>query len=423
MNSYKYILEPYKGMKSRYKCPACQSREKTFSRYIDTETGEYLNPDVGRCNRENNCGYHYTPSQYFKDNPDKCVQCVPKYAPPKHPKTHDSTTFDKFINSKCVPKGESTQGTQNTYSTHGTQSTHGTHGMQSKRAFFIDKSIFKKSLSDYDKNTFIGYLNGLFGEETTNKIIDTYKIGTSKKWEGSTVFWQIDIEGNVRAGKIMQYDTNGHRIKKPFNRITWVHKVLNIDNYSLKQCLFGEHLIKGNDLPIAVVESEKTACIASIYLPQFIWLACGQLNGLNPEKCESLRGRTVFLFPDLKGFDKWQKKANELQSQLQGTRFLVSDYLERNANPDDLNEGYDLADYLINFDVKDVRKSDKKPDYPASWDEPLTYDPTDKWAALNHAHNKGIKPSKKFVSDANRVIDLFAEKGIKFEIEYQKETL
>lgn len=60
MQNHKYILEPYKGMNTRYRCPSCQQRDKTFSLYIDTQTGEHIAPGVGRCNRESNCGYHYT---------------------------------------------------------------------------------------------------------------------------------------------------------------------------------------------------------------------------------------------------------------------------------------------------------------------------------------------------------------------------
>jgi len=68
MTEHRFILEPYKGMKTRFICPACQRKDKTFSLYIDKETGEHLHPTVGRCNRESNCGNHYTPKQYFQDN-------------------------------------------------------------------------------------------------------------------------------------------------------------------------------------------------------------------------------------------------------------------------------------------------------------------------------------------------------------------
>ena len=39
-----------------------------FTRYIDTETNQYIADDVGKCNRLDKCGYHYTPKQYFSDN-------------------------------------------------------------------------------------------------------------------------------------------------------------------------------------------------------------------------------------------------------------------------------------------------------------------------------------------------------------------
>ena len=68
MKNYKYTLEPYDGIKSRYHCPACKRKEKKFSRYINTQTLEHIHETVGKCNRESNCGYHYTPKQYFQDN-------------------------------------------------------------------------------------------------------------------------------------------------------------------------------------------------------------------------------------------------------------------------------------------------------------------------------------------------------------------
>ena len=41
-----------------------------FTRYIDTyNNNEYVNERVGKCNRLDKCGYHYTSKQYFEDNP------------------------------------------------------------------------------------------------------------------------------------------------------------------------------------------------------------------------------------------------------------------------------------------------------------------------------------------------------------------
>ena len=69
MNTYRFILERYRGISTRYTCPQC-GRKQTFTRYIDTENNNnYLSERVGKCNRLDKCGYHYTPKQYFTDNP------------------------------------------------------------------------------------------------------------------------------------------------------------------------------------------------------------------------------------------------------------------------------------------------------------------------------------------------------------------
>ena len=71
MNEYRYQLERYRGPKTRYRCPQC-GRKGTFSRYIDTYNNNiYISDNVGICNRIDKCGYHYTPKQYYTDNPWK----------------------------------------------------------------------------------------------------------------------------------------------------------------------------------------------------------------------------------------------------------------------------------------------------------------------------------------------------------------
>ncbi len=95
---------------------------------------------------------------------------------------------------------------------------------------------------------------------------------------------------------------------------------------------------------MAIVESEKTAIIASAFMPDFIWLATGSLNNLSADKCAVLKGRKVVLFPDLNAFDKWSAKAKELAHI---TSFLVSDLLERNASDAERRDGLDIADYLL----------------------------------------------------------------------------
>jgi hypothetical protein len=51
---------------------------------------------------------------------------------------------------------------------------------------------------------------------------------------------------------------------------------------------------------VALVESEKSALIASHFLPQYLWIATGGKNGaFNKEAMSVLKNRQVLLFPDL----------------------------------------------------------------------------------------------------------------------------
>lgn len=305
---HRYILEPYKGMNTRYRCPSCQQRDKTFSLYIDTETGEQIHPTVGRCNRESNCGHHYTPKQYFQDN---------------------NISFDTPQPKAYKPRPATPQ---------------------TKPVSFIPIEVFKASLKAHETNHFVQFLINLFGVEVASQLVSRYFIATSKHWNGATVFWQIDTQGKVRTGKIMLYSpTTGKRVKNLELPVYWVHKAIKQPEFELRQCLFGEHLLIEKTKPVAIVESEKTAVIASVYLPQFIWVAVGSLTNLNAEKCSILKGRTITLFPDLNGFDKWSSIAKEL-SHL--ANFTVSDLLERKATEAERKQGFDLADYLIKFDYK-----------------------------------------------------------------------
>jgi hypothetical protein len=162
--------------------------------------------------------------------------------------------------------------------------------------------------------------------------------------------------------------TTGKRIKEPFNHINWVHKALKQPEFELRQCLFGQHLLIDKTKPVAIVESEKTAVIASVYLPQFIWVAVGSLTNLNAEKCSILKGRTVTLFPDLNGFEKWSSKAKEL-SHL--AIFTVSDLLERKATEAEKKQGFDLAEYLIKFNYKEFALPEPEATEPPPAVQPL----------------------------------------------------
>ena len=83
------------------------------------------------------------------------------------------------------------------------------------------------------------------------------------------------------------------------------------DDWRPSQCLFGEHLLPFcPDLPVALIEAEKTAVICSAVFPEFLWLATGGLGQFN-DRVKVLLGRQVIAFPDLGACDRWRKKAKE----------------------------------------------------------------------------------------------------------------
>jgi hypothetical protein len=214
----------------------------------------------------------------------------------------------------------------------------------------MDMGIVEKTLCQYENNNFVLWLRKRLGADAANEAFRRYRVGTSKHWQGATTFPQIDMEGRVRGIKIMLYDGE-HRVKDKVDGqypITWVHRALKLPDFNLTQCLFGEHLLSGNNKPVAIVESEKSAVVASIYMSDYVWLATGgkQNFGLIEEAAGQLQGRKVILFPDLGATADWKSKAQELRSKCK-IDIYVSDWLEQVATEQGREQGLDIADFLL----------------------------------------------------------------------------
>ena len=214
----------------------------------------------------------------------------------------------------------------------------------------IAAETVSQTLYGYEKNNLYLFLRSKFGAEDALRLITDYRVGTSKHWPGSCVFWQTDINGSVRAGKVMLYDAeSGKRVKEPFNHVTWVHSLLRLPDFTLRQCFFGEHLLPMNrGKPVAIVESEKTALVAAYYLPEYVWLASGGKNGcFNSDALRVLLGHQVILYPDIGATDQWQKLS--LLHNL-GIEASIFNYLEEVATEDERTAGLDIADYLLQIE-------------------------------------------------------------------------
>lgn len=302
--NHRFALQPYKSLSDRYTCPSCGEKKK-FSRYIDRENNEHLAEYCGRCERSDGCSYHFTPAEFFKDNP-----------------TNKPSDFERWTPVPAPPP---------------------------RPISFIDDSIFKKTLGLNNNNIFTNFLIALFGKERAEILADKYHIGTTKS--GEVIFYQVDLQGNVRSGKVMKYTliaststSSGQDCKRDKSvNPNWVHTKLKLKNFNLNQCLFGEQLLADNQT-VAIVESAKSAMIASLYFPQLVWVSCEGKEGLSLDKLKVLKNKSVILFPDLGGFEKWSVRAKEMTFC---KSVKVSDLLEQVASEEDRTSGLDIADYLL----------------------------------------------------------------------------
>lgn len=345
MKEYRYILASNKIPK--LDCPFCGAR-KHWQRYIDTETGEVLPEQHGRCDNESKCGQWVTPKE---------------------------TGYTKEI-------WEQEQGNRSKLSNNWNAAPKNEPNSNPKPRIFIPNETFKQTLEAkrYNQNIFIQNLlkNVPFPFEAKNieKVISHYYLGTvtSGYMKGAITFPYIDIKGNVRAIQVKQFDRNNKTIEtnnihslikshcEKNNKALphWLASYLSNEGYFT--CLFGEHLLsKYPNSPIALVEAPKTAIYGTLYfgLPNMpkdlIWLGVYNKSSFNNlDKLKALQGRSVYVFPDLSKdgntFKEWETKAIEHEARLKGTRFVFSDLLERLAPERNKSEGLDIADYLIKLD-------------------------------------------------------------------------
>ena len=282
MEDFKYGLEPYRGMSSRYTCPSCGTK-KAFVTYIDKETNNQVGDDIGRCNREQHCGYHKAPES-------------------------NGETFQVKEPIIIAPTD------------------------------YLDTNILTDKVGDY----LYKFLAKNFKTERVKRAYLKYRVfADDSKYEKATVYPQIDLLGRIRTAKIMLYDNYGKRIKYPYSVIGWMHKELRSD-FQLEQCLFGEHLLIGLDpitALVGLVESEKTALILSIKYPAVTWVASGGMSNLSQHKLNVLKPYRVTAYPDKGAYDYWNKKLSsqgyKISRVLEMTDFVedgedLADYIMKN---------------------------------------------------------------------------------------------
>lgn len=352
-NNHKYILSS--NTIPKLNCPYCGAK-KHWQRYINTETGEVLPKEYGKCDNEVKCG------KWIK------------------------------VDAKCMHRGNTNINAQKLKIRK-----------RNSEQVFIPYTILQETLSNYNLNTFIKNLEHKgIPRDSIYKMLELYYLGTNPNnyMQGAVTFPFINANGNIAAIQAKTFNKNNHTIKT-----NYLHSIIEIthakmqkcnpawltkykNNENVVTCFFGEHLLK--EYPnntIALVEAPKTAIYGTLYFgmpdnpENYLWLAVGARGYLTLDRIKALEGRNIVLFPDLSSdgstYNFWKDKAIEFAEQLSNTTFSINQLLENNANKNNREKGFDLADFLHEIEWKEFQLALKENktqqthnDEPAKKEEP-----------------------------------------------------
>ena len=354
-------------------CPIC--KQPKFSPYIDTVTNEPIAPkECGRCCREKSCAYHMTPSEWFKEHrPPLSCGHLPLYGE-KAPRWQQHTWLprEQYVELMRQRRREAEQAREQTKENCPSE----TGGRaecsvnETKRRGYEVKKYCKRMndlchKSRSDRNNLARWLCTQFPEEQVAEVLARYRTGSTR--DGRIIYWQIDEYGQVRAGKVMAYDLDGHRKKDGKGNVCWVHSMkidgIRFDEMLAPQCLFGEHLATllspqgektampeysplGEIEGAAIVESEKTALIMSLVCPDKAWLATGGKQNLKQQMLWPLLGHEVAVYPDADALADWQQRILHLNRELGHRLYIPVWYYNLMDHEVPRREGWDLADVM-----------------------------------------------------------------------------
>lgn len=288
-NDHRYSLERKPGTRHKTDCPFCGQR-RCFTRYIDNLTGQYLSDECGKCDHENSCPQvNYPPREYFHDHPWV-----------KEQDEHPVIAGHRLVLSQSLPVKPFAQ-----------------PRMEPQTEFFptawVEESTRRTS-------TFRRWFERLpFPEERIQKVLTDYRVGATKddiiregiNYGPAVVFWLIDEQGRPHDGKHMAYRTDGHRVAGWGNYVRSIaeRKKVGPQLEHTDKVFFGQHLLPLRPkAQVCIVESEKTALVCALIMPEHIWLATGGCGNLQPERLHILRDRKVVVWPDSGEYDKWRER-------------------------------------------------------------------------------------------------------------------
>jgi hypothetical protein len=356
--NYSFCLEPYSSSREYSICPKCG--EKRFTKYIDKLTGACLDDDVGRCERTNSCGYHKPPREYFKSINNFTNDYMNNIL--NNNSMNNNSLNDNYMKVNYLPINSQ----ENPAPSFKKETSEVSIDLLSNYYLY-------EMRESYSQMALFCALAAVFGLKRVEDAFEKYDVRVTKRYmyneRYGTVFIQKSHDGKIRQVKEMGYNTEGHRLKAGQDALVYKERryIHSIDDdkiyyfgkylidtkhceWKAQQCFFGEHLLNQYaELPVAIVESEKTAIISSICQPKYLWLATGGQYGCqwyNPAVYNVLRERKVILFPDLKAGEHWQMYADSMMRDGIDVSIIKLEEMS-GVSRQDTEDGLDIGDFFI----------------------------------------------------------------------------
>ena len=301
-NSIDYPYQLEKHPKVKGKCPQC-GQPKVF-RYYETRNGNRIE-NAGICDRQNNCNYHAKPN---------------------------SEQVKAILSQETTPKIE----------------------VQKPEIIFPDaKMLVKISAYEKDHSSNLHKFCEKLGIPISHLVL--WGVGTDKV---KTVFILRNHENKIVNTKCFGYLVSGKRDKTV--TVLSQGKKDAVKKYAIP--LYGEHLLDATrQRTVCVVESEKTAVIASWFYPHFDFVACGSAYGLTSEKLSVLFGRKIYWLADADKAGRENSSLKNLKAYEQN--FEVIDLFPNRWDSIDLAdviiEGIELSSNLAEWRIEETPKKDE----------------------------------------------------------------
>ena len=323
-------------------CPKCG--RKSFSPRINILTEKPIDDkNCGICDHKDSCGYKMNYTEWKE-----------KYAPPR-----ERLPWEQWIALQRQREKEAEQIRRQLAQREAERKANSfkpyAETQPPKVQAYLDRMAALCKQMHNPNNTLMDYLYAIGpSKELVDAAFHRYRIGSFGKRK--VIYWQIDRCEMVRTGKIMDYNSDGHRKKD--KGANWVHcqdgTGLATKEQLAPQCLFGEHLIgelianppsDEENIGVGVLESEKSAIILSILCPEIVWLATGSIYNFKSEMLEVIKPFNVIVYPDADALDIWSKKVEQFNRD--GYQFFIPKWYREMCTPEAIARKMDIADMML----------------------------------------------------------------------------